>query len=100
MKIISRFAQQLENFLEKGDVAIGISGSGNSANVVKALELGSRRGATTIGFLGFDGGRMRQIVDHYIWFKQDHYGRVEDAHLILEHLISHFLRDELGSGNS
>lgn len=90
------FAQQLANLLNEGDVVIGISGSGNSPNVVKALELASRRGATTIGFLGFDGGRMREIVDLYIWFAEDHYGRVEDAHLILEHLISHFLRDESG----
>jgi len=86
------FTGQLANLVEEGDVVIGISGSGNSANVVKALELTSRRGATTIGLLGFDGGRMRQIVDHYIWFKQDHYGRVEDAHLILEHLICYLLR--------
>lgn len=94
------FARQLENLLEEGDVVIGISGSGNSPNVVKALELASRGGATTIGFLGFDGGQMKEIVDHYIWFEEDHYGRVEDAHLILEHLISHFLRDESSSEKS
>lgn len=90
------FAQQLDNLLDERDVVIGISGSGNSENVVRAMELARQRGAITIGFLGFDGGRMKESVDHYILFEESHYGRVEDAHLILEHLISHFLRDESG----
>lgn len=94
------FAQQLDNLLNEGDIVIGISGSGNSENVIRALELACRKGAITIGLLGFDGGRMKEIVDHYIWFKEAHYGRVEDAHLILEHLISHFLRDESSSEKS
>ncbi len=94
------FVQQLDNLLEEEDVAIGISCSGNSPNVVKALELATRRRAITIGFLGFDGGRIKGLVDHYVLFEEAHYGRAEDGHLILAHLITHFLRDEDRRENS
>lgn len=86
------FAQQLDNLLNQGDIVIGISGSGNSENVIRALRLASERGGITIGFLGFDGGRMKDLVDYFIWFQEHHYGRVEDAHAIVCHIIANFLR--------
>lgn len=87
------FSQQLDNLLNEEDIVIGISGSGNSENVIQALQLASERGATTIGFLGFDGGRMSDVVHYSLWFQEDHYGRVEDAHNILCHMIAYILRD-------
>jgi len=86
------FARQLDNFLNEGDIVIGISGSGNSENVLRALQLASQRGAISIGFLGFDRGRMKDLVDYFLWFQENHYGRVEDAHAILCHVIAHALR--------
>ncbi|MBN1468009.1 MAG: SIS domain-containing protein [Fusobacteriaceae bacterium] len=87
------FAQQLQNLINTDDVVIAITGSGNSKNILNAIELASKRGATTIGFLGFDGGKLKGMVDHYIHILSNHYGRIEDMHLILEHLISSYLTE-------
>jgi len=81
------FAGQMENFIQKGDVAIGISGSGNSPNVLRALELARNAGATTIGLTGFGGGKMKALLDIPIVVPSDHMQQVEDAHVILAHLI-------------
>jgi len=81
------FVQQLRNLVNKGDVVIGISGSGNSKNVLKAIEYANQCGAITVGFSGFEGGKLREITNHNIHVKSNHYGRIEDVHLILEHLI-------------
>jgi len=88
------FAGQLDNHLRLGDVVIAISASGNSPNLVRAVELAKSRGATTIGILGFDGGTLRQMVDMLLLVpsKTGRYGPVEDVHLILEHVITDCLR--------
>jgi len=90
------FATQLECLLEPGDVVIGISGSGNSPNIIKAVEYANRNGGITIGLLGFDGGKMKEICRHYILVKtpKGEYGPVEDAHLILDHIITTYLKSE------
>ncbi len=88
------FVQQLKNLVNKDDVVIGISGSGNSANVIKAIEYAKECGAKTIGFLGFKtGGKLHDLVDYEITVQDNHYGRIEDIHLILEHLITNNLAE-------
>jgi len=88
------FIQQLRNLIEEGDVAVVMSGSGNSPNVVKAIEYAKKCGAITIGFLGFrTGGKLGQLVDYDITVQDDHYGRIEDIHLVLGHLITNGLDD-------
>ena len=87
------FSRQLVNFLQPQDVVVGISGSGNSPNVVKAMEVAKEGGAVTIGLLGFDGGKVKDMVDHYIHFQESHYGRSEDAHHIVCHIIANALRE-------
>lgn len=83
------FVQQLNNLINEEDVVIGISGSGNSANVIKAIEYAKKYGAVTVGFLGFrTGGKLGQMVDYDIIVQDDHYGRIEDIHLVLCHLVS------------
>lgn len=83
------FKQQLRNLVNEGDVVVGISGSGNSENVVNAIEYAKRCGAKTIGFLGFKtGGKLKDMVDYEITVQDDHYGRIEDVHLVLAHLVS------------
>src|SRR5919109_2167583 len=62
------FSGQLENFARPGDVLVVISASGNSPNLIAAVELARRRGLLTIGFLGFDGGALKTQVDDYVWF--------------------------------
>ncbi len=69
-------------------IVIAITGSGNSPNILKALEVAKHFNAVTIAFLGFDGGKVKELVDHPLIFEDTHFGRIEDAHLILEHLIS------------
>ena len=86
------FAEQLENFLGKGDVVIGISTSGNSPNVLKALRVARERGAVTVGFTGRTGGQLKDFVDHCICVPSDNIGQQEDAHLILNHVIATNLR--------
>jgi len=89
------FVQQLASFVEPGDVVIGISTSGNSPNVVKAIELANRVGANTIGLTGFDSGKLGSLVDWNLHVKSDCIEQVEDIHLMLEHLICTVLRQRI-----
>ncbi len=87
------FAEQLENFIEMGDIAIGISGSGNSQNVLNGVKVAKAKGATTIGFIGFDGGKLKDLVDLAIIVPNHNMEQVEDIHLLLEHVITTCLRN-------
>lgn len=88
------FAEQLENLVESGDLIIGISGSGNSPNVLNGVKIAKARGATTVGFTGFDGGRLKDLVDVAIVVANHTMEQVEDVHLMLEHIITTCLREE------
>ena len=88
------FAQQLASFVEPGDVVIGISTSGNSPNVIRAIELANRFKATTIGFTGFDSGLLGSLVDINLHVPSNSIEHVEDIHLVLEHLICKALREK------
>ncbi len=81
------FVGQLETLLRAGDVAFAISGSGNSANVLRALEYARGKGAVTVGLVGCGGGRMKPLLDCPMIVASDHMQQIEDAHLILAHLI-------------
>jgi D-sedoheptulose 7-phosphate isomerase len=81
------FASQMENFLTPGDVVFGISGSGNSPNVLRALELARRVGATTVGLTGCGGGKMKDLLDCPIIIPSNSMQQVEDAHTVLAHMI-------------
>jgi len=87
------FSQQLRNLVNSGDIVIAITGSGNSQNILNAADTASKSGAITIGFLGFDGGKLKDKVDYYIHIPSNHYGRIEDLHLVLSHLISSYLTE-------
>ena len=85
---------QLANLVQPGDIVIGISASGNSPNVIKAIELAKCAGAVTIGFTGFDGGKLAAFVDFNLWVPSNCIEQVEDIHLMLEQLK---LQDSPGS---
>jgi len=87
------FVEQLRNHLEKGDVVIGISGSGNSENVLRAIEYANKSGAETIGLSGFDGGKLAKLAKTGYIVPNHCMQQVEDLHLIIEHLLSMVLRD-------
>lgn len=87
------FVEQLRNHLEKGDVVIGISGSGNSENVLRAMEYANGAGAKTIGLSGFDGGKLAKLAKTNYIVPSHCMQQIEDIHLIIEHLLSMILRD-------
>jgi D-sedoheptulose 7-phosphate isomerase len=78
------FAGQLETFAEPGDVLAVISASGNSPNLLRAVDEAQSRDVTTIAFVGFDGGRLRDRVDECLWVPSPNgaYGVVESAHMV------------------
>ena len=86
------FAEQLANMIEPGDVAIGISTSGNSPNVINALRLTKQLGGVTIGLLGAEGGMIKDIVDAYVLASGWNIEQEEDAHMIMVHIITRHMR--------
>jgi D-sedoheptulose 7-phosphate isomerase len=87
------FVMQLEPLLAEGDVVVAISASGNSPNVVKAIEFANERKATSVGLTGFDGGRLGELCEIHVHVPsaRGEYGPVEDAHMVLDHLVMSYL---------
>ena len=81
------FAPQVECWAEPGDVVIGVSGSGNSMNVINGIETANRVGATTIGLAGFAGGKLKETCQQCLVVRSDNMQRIEDVHMILLHVI-------------
>jgi D-sedoheptulose 7-phosphate isomerase len=86
-------ALHLANFVRADDVVIGISTSGRSPNVLRAIELANRMHAKTVGMTGFDGGELRTLAEMNIHIDSSNIEQVEDIHLILGHMITVNLRD-------
>lgn len=89
------FAEQLRNWLEEGDVVILITCSGNSENILKAAEYANSRGATTVAFIGFGGGKLKKMVKEHVTFSSTKFEVVEPLHLLLEHLISFYFKAKI-----
>jgi D-sedoheptulose 7-phosphate isomerase len=87
------FVMQLEPLLAEGDVVVAISASGNSPNVVQAIEFANERKAVTVGLTGFDGGRLGELCEIHVHVPsaRGEYGPVEDAHMVLDHLVMSYL---------
>jgi len=90
------FLRQVERNCESEDVLIAISASGNSGNLIEAINWANESGITTVGLTSFDGGRIRRLVKFSIHIEADNgdYGVAEDAHLALCHMISEALRPQ------
>ena len=89
------FEGQLRNLAEPGDVAIGISGSGNSPNVIKAIEFAGKNQMITVGMTGFNGGNLRRLVQHSIHVPIHDMGIIESVHSIITHYITDSLREKI-----
>lgn len=85
--------EQLKNFAAPGDVVIAISGSGNSPNVLRAIEFANDLGCRTIGLTGRNGGKLSPLVQLDIHTPEPHMGRIEDAHMIALHMICYQLME-------
>ena len=81
------FVQQLMNFGHKGDLLVAISGSGNSRNVLAAVDWANRHGLTTFGMTGFSGGKLRQMAHACVHVPLDDMGMVESVHMCVIHWI-------------
>ncbi|MBU0762100.1 MAG: SIS domain-containing protein [Candidatus Altiarchaeota archaeon] len=81
------FVEQMKNFFNKGDLVIGISGSGNSQNVLNAIDYAKKNGGITMGLSGFSGGKLSQMVDIPFVAAIDDMQKVEDIHMIVVHMI-------------
>jgi D-sedoheptulose 7-phosphate isomerase len=88
------FVEQLKNFARPGDLVMGISGSGNSPNVLRAIEYANSIGCRTLALTGRDGGRLAPLAQLTIHVPEPHMGRIEDAHLVVCHLIAYRVREE------
>lgn len=92
------FVKQLANFLRPGDVVIGISASGNSENVLRAVQFANDTGQnTTIGLTGFSAGKLGPMVDIHMHVPSNNIEQVEDIHLMLAHLMTTALKARRGS---
>ncbi|MBN2482449.1 MAG: SIS domain-containing protein [Bacteroidales bacterium] len=89
------FVEQLRALMQKDDLVIGISGSGNSVNVVKAIEYARDAGARTVAFCGFEGGKVRMIAEHLIHIPVNDMEITEDIHIIIFHAIKQSLMRRL-----
>jgi D-sedoheptulose 7-phosphate isomerase len=89
------FSEQLKNLIQPGDVLISITGSGNSPNIVRAMEYARERAATNVALLGFDGGRALELADEYVLVPVRDYGVVEDLHMVLDHILTEYFRARL-----
>jgi D-sedoheptulose 7-phosphate isomerase len=81
------FVGQLKAILGSGDLVIAVSGSGNSKNVVKAVEYANQAGAETLAIVGYDGGMLRKIAKHCVWVPSFDMQLCEDVHLMFGHMV-------------
>ncbi len=93
------FARQVEALVHKGDAVVGISASGNSENVFRALQKAKELGAVTIGLLGNEGGRMKDVVHKAIVVPSDDTARIQEAHITIGHIICEIIEQELTDEN-
>src|SRR5579885_2684729 len=88
------FVEQLKNFAEPGDVLIAVSGSGNSPNVLRAVEYANSIGCYSIGLSGRDGGRLAPLCQLSLNVPAFHMGRIEEAHFTICHMISYYFMEQ------
>lgn len=86
------FTEQLRNLVQRGDVLIGISASGNSPNLLHAFDYANRQGASTVAIVGFTGGKLATMADHVVHVQSSEYGPVEDMHLMFDHVVTDWFR--------
>ena len=92
------FSRQLEGLGQEGDLFIGISTSGNSQNVINAFESAKHKGITTIALVGRDGGKMAAMADYAIVVPSNATPRIQESHLLIEHMICDIIEKEIFGG--
>ncbi|MFO7618059.1 MAG: SIS domain-containing protein [Thermoplasmata archaeon] len=88
------FVEQLKNLFEPGDVVVGISGSGNSENVLRAIRYAAENDGITVGITGFDGGKIKDMVDLCLIVPVHNMQKTEDIHMLVDHLTTLMIKEE------
>jgi len=89
------FERQVDTFAEKGDVLIGLSTSGNSTNVIKALKLGKKKSAITVAFVGKNIDKVKDFVDYIIPVPSSNTARIQESHIMVGHIICYLVEKSL-----
>ena len=89
------FAEQLRNLANAGDLLIVITASGNSPNIIEAVNAAKELGVMTVGLLGFEGGKVKPMLDHAVVVRSSHFGYIEDAHSLINHLLTDYLKQSV-----
>ena len=89
------FSKQIESLVNKNDIVVGISTSGNSRNVINGLLKAKEKGVTTVGMTGETGGKMKEIVDLLINVPSDITPRIQEAHILIGHIVCGVVEEEL-----
>jgi D-sedoheptulose 7-phosphate isomerase len=89
------FVEPLKNYFRKGDLIIGISGSGNSRNVLRAINWGNENGGVTVGLTGYDGGKLKERAKYNVHIPVEDMQITEDLHMVLDHCMMKILHDYL-----
>jgi D-sedoheptulose 7-phosphate isomerase len=93
------FERQVEALGQRGDVLIGISTSGNSANIIRALEAAGRQGLARVGLSGVSGGKMAGLCDHIICIPSDDTQKIQEGHIVVGHILCALLEGAMFPGN-
>jgi D-sedoheptulose 7-phosphate isomerase len=81
------FVEQLKNILQPGDLVLAISGSGNSENVIRAVDYANNNQAVTLGLCGYSGGKLKDLAQHVVWVNVSDMQIAEDTHAIFGHIV-------------
>jgi D-sedoheptulose 7-phosphate isomerase len=91
------FVGQLRSYFKPGDIVFAVSASGNSPNVVKAVEYANNNGGSSIGLCGFKGGKLNELATKSVHVPLEHYGLIEDSHGIICHIIAYNFMELAGT---
>jgi D-sedoheptulose 7-phosphate isomerase len=91
------FRFPLSAYAQNGDVAVALTGSGNSPNVLRAVEWARENGLKVVALTGFSGGKLKEMADLHINIPSDNYGVIEDLHLSINHIVSQTLKGRMAS---
>src|SRR5437588_7583137 len=94
------FAEQVRTWARPGDLVIAISGSGNSPNVLRAVEVARACGAYTIGLAGFEGGKLKPLVDECVVVPSDNMQQIEDVHMVIGHILFRRMMERIADRNA
>jgi D-sedoheptulose 7-phosphate isomerase len=87
------FVEQLKNYAEPADTLVSFSGSGNSRNVIKAVDWANKNGLITIGITGRPGGRLATLAKHPVFVESSHMGNIEEGHFLIQHLVAYYFME-------